>query len=693
MTREVATPRRAGRSASIGEDFYRLPDSTGAMPYRTDIDGLRALAIGLVVVYHVWLGRVSGGVDVFLMISAFFLTASFARRLGARDGIRAGRYWARKFRRLLPAASVTILATLAVVALVYPATTWTAIWRQAWGSLAYVQNWVLSADAVDYYARDAEIPSPLQHFWSLSVQGQVFILWPLVFVLAAFIARRVRVNPITVLIGMFGTIFAVSLVYSIVQTQTSQTSAYFDTGARLWEFAAGSLVALLLPSVRLSRLPRVVLGWLGVVGIVVCGIVLDVQGGFPGYLALWPVLCTVAVVVAGSEPARGGPGRMLSSAPMRALGRDAYALYLVHWPILITWLVVTESTSVDVMGGVGVIVLSLVVARLISFLVERPLRAPVFDRRRVAPWVIVCSVLVVAVPLTAWQVTERVEAAVDDAMPADRYPGAAALSGATVLADTPVYPDATAIDGEWVRFDDECADVPAELSAALTGSCVESRYGSRSAPLVVIAGDSHAQQWSGVVLPIAETEGWSVVALLKAGCALALDESPVSGVADCPQWREAALAYIQELQPLAVFGMATKTVPDDPGEHELGGLAGTVDVLRASDAHVVLFRDNPRFEEDMFECIVAEPDDIASCTRERRDVLADRNPADGYYGSGVEIIDFSDYFCPDDVCEPVIGNVSVYLDDDHLTRRYAETLAPMLRAELVKAGVLAGASG
>ncbi|MCB8044828.1 acyltransferase [Microbacterium oxydans] len=211
----------------------------GVPSHRADIDGLRALAILLVVVYHVWLGRVSGGVDVFLMVSAFFLTGSFARRMQEGRPLQLGSFWIRRFLRLVPAAAVTIAGVLAVAFVAFPRTEWPRVWSEAWSSLFYVENWTLAFSEVDYYARSSQTPSVFQHFWSLSVQGQVFLLWPLLFA-GVWLALRTRRHLIVpALFAVFGTIFVVSLVFSIMETNSAQDFAYFDTRTRLWEFAAG----------------------------------------------------------------------------------------------------------------------------------------------------------------------------------------------------------------------------------------------------------------------------------------------------------------------------------------------------------------------------------------------------------------------------------------------------------------------
>lgn len=396
---------------------------------RADIDGLRALAILLVVAYHVWLGRVSGGVDVFLMVSAFFLTASFVRRVGSERPLALASFWLRRFRRLLPAAAVTIVGVLGVAFAAYPQTEWPRVWREAWSSLFYVENWTLALSEVDYYARDSVTPSPFQHFWSLSVQGQVFILWPLIIAAVWLILRRRRHLVIPALAVVFGTIFVASLAFSVVETMRAQSFAYFDTRTRLWEFAAGSLVAIALPHVRVRPSIAALLGWVGIVGIVMCGIVLDVQGGFPGYLALWPVICTALVIVAGRDRPRGGPAMILESAPLRFVSHDAYALYLVHWPVLVTWMMVSGRSEPGWLAGAGIVLVSFVLARIVSTLVERPIRdAAFFDgSRRLGVLALAASVLLVAAPLAAWQLTIQHRAAALMDSDSGGYPGAAQI--------------------------------------------------------------------------------------------------------------------------------------------------------------------------------------------------------------------------------------------------------------------------
>lgn len=676
--------------------------------YRADVDGLRALAILLVVIYHVWWGRVSGGVDVFLMISAFFLTESFARRMRQGSPLEPVRFWVRKFRRLLPAAAITIFAVLLGTGFIVHAVHWPAIWRQAWASLFYVQNWELAFRSIDYYARETVLPSPLQHFWSLSVQGQVFVLWPVLFLLAAWIVRRARLPVMGVLLVMFGTVFVLSLAFSISETATNQQFAYFDTRTRLWEFALGSLVAVLLPLFRAPALVRAILGWAGLAGIVLCGVVLDVQGGFPGYLALWPTLCTAAIILAGQHPARGGPAVILGSKPLVALGRDAYALYLVHWPVLVFVLTLQGRTEAGFWTGLAVILASLLAARFLSMLVERPLRRWRWAGR--SPWrglaVIGVSLAVVAGPLATWQVVqhgvvESAEAeaaiAVAEARQAEAQAQAAAPmateTGGLTLTDSPVVPVATELDQEWVVLGPLCegrfavGDDVRPGSEPLVSTCRQMPVVDNPTRTILVIGSSHTEQMMGTLIPLAQQNGWQLVSLLLGGCTIAPDDEPTRlDAEECRTWRAAAMDYAIALRPDAVMTVVTTTVAGGRGETLQPGIPRVVDRLTAAGIEVIAVRDNPRFTFDPYLCMSEHGRSAPQCMVAADLLFAERNPAEALAGDGVVVVDLSAEICPEGLCVPVIGNIAVYLDTNHLTETFARALAPAMGAHLTASG-------
>ena len=657
--------------------------------YRRDIDGLRAVAILLVVIYHVWIGRVSGGVDVFLMISAFFLTGSFIRRMDAGRPLAVGTFLLSRFRRLMPAAAVVLAITLGACWLLLPQTAWPQLWKEGWASLGYVQNWVLAADGVDYYAHDSALASPLQHFWSLSVQGQVFVLWPMMFLVGALIVKATKQSATSVMAVLFGLVFAGSLAFSIWETAHQQTFAYFDTRARLWEFAAGSLLALALPFVRLPRLLRAALGWLGLIGLVICGMVIDVRGGFPGYLALWPIVSAALVIVAGTRaqgehPEFGdlGPGRFLATRPVLALGRDAYALYLVHWPILILWLTWRGQTSASLLDGAVIIAVSLGLARVVTLCVERPLRLSPGERGRpLRNLVVIAScVAMVAGTLGPWQwaVTSQA-AALQEAYKAT-YTGALGEPG-TPDSDLniPIIPAVSTPQAEsWTELDQECTGRFASAATLVQENCRQTSNAATADQVVVVIGNSHAQQLTSAVDAVANERGWGVVMIIRPWCSLAADHPMAVPEHLCDEWEAAALEHVLSIRPDALFTIVTAATSDTPDESAIAGLDDLLSTFDAAGIPVVGVRDNPRSAEtNYYSCAIER----SSCDFPVDQALAPENPAEPY-SDRMLLVDFTPWICPDGLCRVVIGHIAVYLDENHLSAQFATTLGPALDQQL-----------
>jgi len=496
--------------------------------------------------------------------------------------------------------------------------------------------------------------------------------------LAVFV-RRAGVRPRPAAAGLFGAVFLASLAYSIATTASRQEFAYFDTGARLWEFALGSLVAIAAPHVRIGRAWSAVLGVLGLAGLVSCGFVFDVGAGFPGYIALWPTLSAAALILAGQSDRPGAVSRALGAGVVSGTGRFAYALYLVHWPILIGFLWLSGRESAGLFGGAGVVALSVFAAVALHLAVEQPLRRHRDVRAQVL--VIVAAALAVALPLAAWQTTERVCAQM---VVTSENPGALVLMPEfeiEVPRDAARAPLATTLDQEWVSLPAPCSGEYAPTAAALVAGCGQSEVADAGAPVVLVLGDSHAEQWMGAAIPLAEANGWQMVSLLKGGCPVAPGE--LAGAdEECVEWQREAVAYGERLRPDVVMLMGTKTVAESDVERVPRGLDEVVDRFTAVGSEVVLLRDNPRFDADIFRCVEALGPEAPDCARESSAVLADRNPADELGAAHVHVVDLTDFLCPDGVCVPVIGNVSVYLDHNHLTASYARTLALPLREAL-----------
>ncbi|MGP0221923.1 acyltransferase family protein [Paenarthrobacter sp. NCHU4564] len=670
----IPTPARPTRRAS---------GPVAKSKFRPEIQGLRSLAVLMVVTYHVWIGRVSGGVDVFLLISAFLMTLQFTGRYKQRRSMDLLRHWLHLFRRLLPGVVVVLLGTMAATFAFLPPTRWVEVVHQAWASLFYFENWLLQTLAVNYYATDHSLASPLQHFWSLSIQGQVFILWPVIFAVMAVVCRKFDLRYRASLAYVFALIFVASLAYSVIFTATNQAVAYFDTFARLWEFALGSLVALILPALNFSRPVRVVMGWVGVVAMLSCGILLQVQTAFPGFVALWPTLAAVAVIAAGQTGSRFGVDRILSSRFLVRLGDNSYALYLWHWPILVIALAWSGKDHAGWLSGTVIIALSLVLAFLTTKYVEKPFREwawPEVKRRRAAVAIAVC-LAVACTPLLGFQYKQYLDQKAAATQAFNDNPGAHALLPGyvdLVSADAKTLPTAEQLPEDWARLSGPCEGGAKPDEKILQENCQQNSVpDEESVKDIVVLGDSHSQQWLAALGPLAEAQRWKVTALLLGGCHFMPDNADADE--GCNDFNAEAAKYVSAQGPDAVFMVGTQASPSSPDEQLVYGFEQTVTNFNDLGIQVVAIRDNPRYDYNVTECALAKGVDSADCKSDQQDVLAAESPfaaVQGMFGNAA-FLDMTDLLCNGVQCPSVVGNMFVYLDDNHLSRTYVTSMGDM----------------
>lgn len=651
--------------------------------FRPEVQGLRALAVLMVVAYHIWFGRVSGGVDIFLLISAFLLTLSFVRSVESGRPLNVARYWLRQFKRLLPPVAVVLAGTLAATAVFVPQSRWAEILSHTWSSLLYFQNWTLASEAVDYYAADHSTASPLQHFWSLSVQGQVFILWPLLFAASAFLAKLARIPFRAMVLAVFGSVFVASLAFSVVQTSADQAFAYFDTRTRLWEFALGTLLALALPYLKLPRTLRILCGWAGLAVMFSVGFLLDVQGQFPGYVALWPLAAAALVITAGSTGSRFGADRLLTWPPLMKMGDISYALYLVHWPVLVIYLIWRGQEEVGLLGGAGIIGVSLILAYLTTRLVERPLRTSKWGNAGAfrSLTVIVVSLAVVAVPVAGWQY--QLQSQADKALAgAERNnPGAAALApGYQYLGDpqAPILPTPEAGAQDYVSLETPCTRYASDAEVLQGTGCSEVVSPENPEKVVVAIGNSHVQQWLAGLAPIAEESNWALIALVQGGCQFETYHENYPDV--CNDRNEEALDYITRLKPDAVVTTVTYSTVEEPYETIPGGVVQMARNVMDRGMEYVGIRDNPRHDFHMGGCAEDYGVEAPRCNPPYESVRSSTPPLSILDAAlpYAKLLDADDLVCPGGMCSSVIGNVRVYVDDNHLTKTYVSSMAPEL---------------
>ncbi|OKI19950.1 acyltransferase [Nocardiopsis sp. TSRI0078] len=664
------------------------PAVAGTDGHRPEIDGLRAVAVLLVAAYHVWLGRVSGGVDVFLMLTGFLITASLVRA-AAGGTIRYGAFLGRLAARLVPTAAVVVLATLAATRLLLPETRWHDAPGDAAAALLYHTNWHLALGSVDYLARSGDL-DPLQHFWSLSVQGQFYLVWPALIAAAVWTARRRGRDPRTLLLVALSAVLVLSLAYSVLMTRADQPWAYFDTGARLWEFALGGLLALLLPRTRPPRAARVALGWTGLAALVLCGVLLQVSSAFPGYAALWPTLAAAAVVVAGTSGSALGADRLLTLRPLRYLGSISYALYLWHWPLLVFHLSVTGRELATPWGGAAVLAVSVLLAAATTPVADRLAalgrgggnRAPL---RGTA--VALACLLPVLLTAGAWAGHQSAERARWEELLADgrSYPGAAVADSAGV-PDLPVYPPlAWAAEEAPVTYADGCNQTTADAEVI---TCV---YGSDDpVRTVALVGGSHAAHWFPALESIALAHDWRLLNIVKGACLFTDAPQTYKGepYTSCTEWNRGVMAELERLRPDTVFTTGTTTSLDtSAGYGEEQVVDGYVDRWRELEEMgigVVAVRDTPRFRFDVPSCLAGS--DPGECVSAREESMAPVSPLEGLaLPANVTVLDLTDRFCGSGVCRPVIGNVLVYWDNGHIGATFMRTLAPELERRWARA--------
>lgn len=666
----MAQPARSGTRPSD-----RAAASPGAARPKTkrrgEIHGLRGLAIGLVVAYHLWGGgRVSGGVDVFLMISAYLMVGSFARKGMAFNVLD---FLVGRFRRLIPSSAVVILVICGAGWLLLPPVRWYPLLDQALAAITYRQNWLLIGMSTDYTSPDRSGTSPLQHYWSLSVQGQIFVVWPLLMLLAMLLYKLFKAPIKVSLTLIFTGITLASFLYALKEVGANPVAAYFDTYARAWEFSLASLLAL-APIPRLPVVLRAVMSWIGLLVITFCGVFLG-HLPYPGPVALVPSLAAALVVFGGTSREPWHPARLLNSRPITWLGDRAYALYLWHWPILMFWLNATVSNAPGIIGSILVIALSLLLADLTTRTIEQRFnQLKLLGAKRWGIATIATGLLIGFGALTSWSWVLDRDVQQTNAGPAEARPGARAITpGAPIETAVPnrsIAPGDTIILTDWPERQPPCS--PDMVPKPPNSECTEIKPPGEPHKTVVMIGDSHSYQWVTLMSDLARREQWHLITAIKPSCRFTL-ANPASDAA-CVQYSKDVTAYLLELRPDFVFTVGSRAQANGP-EIAVDTYAEATKPLTDAGIKIVNMRDNPRFDFKMPECVQRYGAADPRCLRPRSDKLAPVSPQLALETTpGMLTMDLTEYICPGGVCPGVIGNVYVYMDDNHLSRTYVTSL-------------------
>lgn len=641
----------------------------GAIEFRADIEGLRAISVLGVVLFHSGLSVANGGfvgVDSFFVVSGFLITSLLMKEVEATGGIKLSNFWARRAKRLFPNALLTIAVTLVAVALVGPWSMKDSITLDAIAAAFYVANYHFANRTVDYFDETTQ-SSPLLHFWSLGVEEQFYIVWPLLLI-AALSLRRMPPAKAALVALLFVTL--ASFIASLIWIQKNQPAAFFHTEARIWQIGVGGLLAL--NASALKRIPAVflaVLGWLGLVGLIACMLFYSVELTYPGLWALLPVASTAALI-AGGNAHRLAPVLLLKAPPLQWLGRLSYSIYLWHWPIIVmTPLILPGFADASIIA----LVLILPIAALAYYLVEDPLRR--------ARWTPPRPKITIATGLAGSSMVAGLALMITLLAPS---------IGGSAHARFHALMKNTELGSSKLRRRCRFGVVEGQIRPCTFGD-------TKSSKVVALFGDSHAGHLFDGVDRAAAAKGWALQVFVKYSCPPVdveiFDARKRVLDKDCTNWRNLVLEHFVATKPELVIisswtGLSQKMHAGASGEplseaeslkRWKDGFERVLKKLTAAGIDVAVIRNTPRNRRDnILDCIARSGPDSCGTARQEAIMTSPPDVEVAQRFSNVTVKDLTDQFCGRNVCQAVLNGVIVYKDSTHITSTFSKTLAEPL---------------
>ena len=680
---------------------------------RPEIQALRAIAVATVVVFHYWPELITGGyvgVDVFFAISGFLITAHLVREVDRTAKVSLPGFWARRARRILPAALLVLLFCAVATYFWVPLNLWEQFFGEIRASTLYVENWNLAAQAVDYLGAENR-PSPVQHYWSLSVEEQFYIVWPVLILIAMTLARRgselLRRRAIAAMLVL---LTLASFIYSVIATANDPAAAFFITPTRVWEFGAGGILALAATTTARPAF-RAAVSWLGVGAILLASFAFTAETPFPGAAALLPILGTVAVIWAGAPALRWAPLGWMKLRPVQWVGDNSYSIYLWHWPLLILApFVLLDQLTTPI--KLGLLALTLILAALTKRFVEDPLRSgPLLAGKRPRRTFIVAAAASAVVLLASFAAI----AELNDRQEQDRRATARLLaSGERCLGAAARDPDNQPCINPKLRL--SVAPSPAtarELVTPHDGTeanrsplcqgglkiigllelCSFGAPANRAERQVVSIGDSHARRWRPGLNIVALESNWRVTSIVRRGCPL---NNYLTGssteIRSCRQWQRQLAAWLKANPTIDTLVIAQSTgTGRNPERFEarVRGYEERLRLLPSTIEEVIVLRDNPRVSGNTLDCVeqaVEAGKAAGPACAIPRSVALKPDPlavaAENLDQSNINVIDLTEFYCGPEVCLPVVGGVLIHSDRHHQTELWNRTLAPFVLREL-----------
>jgi peptidoglycan/LPS O-acetylase OafA/YrhL len=675
----------------------------GDRRFRPDVEGLRAVAVVLVVLFHAGVPGLDGGyvgVDVFFVISGFVITGLLMREHSRTGGTSIVDFYARRARRILPAATLVVFTTVIASYIALGSVSGTQVANDGRWAAAFLSNFHFQALGTNYFTASLP-PSPLQNYWSLSVEEQFYVVFPTLFYLLA--RGRERRPPQSRMALAFGLVAAASFALSVNQTATHPSAAYFSPFTRAWELALGALVAV--GTTWLRRVPSQVAAvstWVGLALIVGAAVGFNARTPYPGALVAVPVLGAALIIAGGIARPVVGAESLLGRGPVQWMGRRSYSLYLWHWPILIIAAERVGKTSLPLSENLALLVLALVISVVTYALVENPIR-----HRRMGSKLSVTGGIVTVV-FTIGVLSLFIVSSTDTGNRPVVIPGA----NGTVFREVAAAPSITRLprdlqpalgkaSQDWGGYVSapNCVTGVAQSTERLASCTLGDTHGAR---LMVAYGDSHVLMWLPALDYVATRSHWRLIVLGKPYCpaGLVTPANPpgwgsVGGpYAVCDQWHRWAISTIDRLHPNLLIvsqlspylaptpsdGIQTEISADQSGR----GLLALFRSIHGTGLQKVVLGDIPRVSRSQPPpaCLSAHPDSVQACSTAKSitgstEQQYDNDERLAALGAGGRYIDTIPWFCSS-VCTSVIGRYVVYMDAVHITATYAKYLALVL---------------
>jgi peptidoglycan/LPS O-acetylase OafA/YrhL len=665
----------------------------------------------LVVLAHAGVGFLAGGfvgVDVFFVLSGFLITSLLLAEARRSGSVSLPEFYLRRARRILPAAALTLLVTDVAV---YFLTNFVRAREAVDDSLhaaGFAANFHFAARGVDYFSR-GDPPSPVLHYWSLSVEEQFYLVWPLLLSLAlfglAFRGRRATSGRERRLRWLVVALATASLAWSIHLTATAPTAAYFSPLTRAWELGLGAATAVCAS--MLARLPaalKVGLGWAGIAAIAAAALVFSGTTPFPGWAALLPTVGAACAIVAGmgERTPRLAVGRLLALRPMFMIGDRSYALYLWHWPVLIL-AADYAGHELSVASRLGLVVGAFLLSCLSYALVENPIRRRVRSRAKTGLVVLVCMAAFLGTAMASLagidREQQRFEGPVASAPvgpvgihgPTSTAKGAlptviaaveAARRGAPV--PSPLQPAIARLKGLGPVYLPGAACIGHDVSRVVaTGICRVGDPSSRK--LVVLLGDSHAMMWLPALLETAWHDHFAVVPLLRLGCTpgrwTATDDN-----GGCRAWFQWAVAQVERLHPqLTLLGGSIDQKQTPYARAAIEGLVGGAQELHRLGP-VAVVGDPEGLDFQPVDCLLSRHASMRACTTTwPAGALAAYDEVRRRVTQlGAAFLATRGFVCFERSCPAVIGHTIAWADDNHMSTAYSARVAGAFRAALLR---------